>query len=384
MSKIRWAVAIQSKTVPWELELPTAICRCFQQLGHSASLVQDGDPAGLEADVLLLLTVLGNYPAYCQKLKHCGSQRPVTILWQMDPLPPEYLPPEAESAGLKASRWRNSFRLHQPADMPRWKKLCTLFRLRVWSYKKLSAPGFRKACHLIKRNNCGDDFDWPQIRGVMENWQDILDSHNDGWMDHFVVSTNQRRRFLMSRGITAHFIPVGGHEYMGRDLGLRRDILVGFLGSIKYGRRAVMLKRLGERLKKKGILLTQVEKGCYGEQRCEWLNRTRILINLHNFSWNPAWIRFLMAARCRTLIVSEPMNDEHPMVTGIHYVAVTLDEMPEVVCKLLEDQEKIDQITSAAAILCQHELTLLHAVEKLSRFGGTAKPVEVSSSYALR
>ena len=140
-----------------------------------------------------------------------------------------------------------------------------------------------------------------------------------------------------------------------------------------------MLERLGERLKEKGIPLPQVEKSCYGEQRCEWLNRTRVLVNLHNYSWNPAWIRFLMAARCRTLMVSEPMNDEHPMVAGVHYVAATLDEIPEVLCKLLEAPEKIDQITSAAAMLCQHELTLLHAVEKLSRFGAAAKPVEAHS-----
>jgi hypothetical protein len=374
MKKIRWAIATKAKTTPRELELPKAICSCFQQLGYPVFLVQDGDLAGLEADVLLLLITLGDYPVYCQKLKHRGSQRPVTLLWQIDPLPPEYLPPEAESAGLKASRWRDFFCLFQPDNMPRWKKLCTLYRLRVWGYQKLSAPGFRKACRLIKRNHDGD-FHWTHIRAVMENWQSILGSHNGGWIDHFVVSTNQRKNFLMSRGITAHFIPIGAHEYMGRDLCLQRGIPVGFLGSsIKNGRRIAMLESLRDRLKDKGIPLIQVN-GYRGEQRCEWLNRTRVLINLYNFSWSSAWTRFLMAAMCKTLIVSEPMNDEHPMIAGVHYVSATLDEMPEVICKLLDDPEKIDRITSAAYALCQNELTLLHAAEKLSRFGNTAQPV---------
>jgi hypothetical protein len=334
-----------------------------------ASLVKDGDPEGLEADILLLLITLDDYPVYCQKLKHRGTQRPVTILWQIDPLPPNDMPMKAESAGLKACRWRDIFCLHQPADMPRWKKLCTFYRLRVWSYKQCSTPGFRKACRLIKRNR-GGDLHWTHIRGVMENWQSILDSHNGGWIDHFVVSTNQRKYFLMNRGINAHFVPVGAHEYMGRDLGLRRDILIGFLGSsIKHGRRAAMLKSLGDRMKEKGIPLIQV-KGYRGEQRCEWLNRTRVLINLYTFSWSSAWIRFLMAARCRTLVVSEPVNDEHPMIAGVHYVSATLDEMPEVICKLLDEPVTIDRITSAAAMLCQHELTLLHSVEKLIRFVG--------------
>jgi hypothetical protein len=33
-----------------------------------------------------------------------------------------------------------------------------------------------------------------------------------------------------------------------------------------------------------------------------------------------------------------------------------------------------DQIISAVAMLCQNELTLLHSVEKLTRFGVAAKP----------
>ena len=366
MSKTSWAVAVQSKNYPPDLELPTAICRCLQQLGHPTDLVQDGDPAGFGADVLLLLTNLGNFPVYCRRLKRSGSQRPAAILWQMDPLPPENLPPEAEAVGLKASRWRDRFWLHQSAAaMPRREKLCTLFRLREWANKQCSAPGFRKASRLIKRS-AGGDFDWVQVRAVMTNWRRILDSHNEGWVDHFVVSTNQRRRFLTSRGFTAHFIPVGACEEMGHDLGLHRDIPVGFLGTTRYGRRAVMLERLSGRLKGKGIPLSQMVGGCYGERRCEWLNRTRILVNLHNYSWNPAWIRFLMAAMCGTLVVSEPMNDEHPMMAGVHYVAAAVDEMPEVIGKLLDAPEKIRQITSAAADLCQHELTLLRAVERLS------------------
>jgi hypothetical protein len=143
-----------------------------------------------------------------------------------------------------------------------------------------------------------------------------------------------------------------------------------------------MLKSLGDRMKEKGIPLTQI-KGYRGEQRCEWLNRTRVLINLHKFSWSSAWIRFLMAARCRTLVVSEPMNDEHPMIAGVHYVSATLDEMPEVICKLLDEPVTIDRITSAAAMLCQHELTLLHSVEKLIRFVGIEKPDKACSSFTL-
>jgi hypothetical protein len=126
---------------------------------------------------------------------------------------------------------------------------------------------------------------------------------------------------------------------------------------------------LSKRLKEKGIPLARMTEGCYGEKRCEWLNRIPILVNLHNFSWDPAWIRFLMAARCGTLVVSEPMSDEHPMTAGVHYIEAALDEMPAVIGKLLDDPTKIRRVTLAAADLCQHELTLLRATEKLIDFG---------------
>ena len=78
-----------------------------------------------------------------------------------------------------------------------------------------------------------------------------------------------------------------------------------------------------------------------------------------------------MAAKCGTLVVSEPMHDEHPMIAGVHYIEAALDEMPEVIGKLLDDPAITRQVTSAAADLCQHELTLLRATEKLIDFGET-------------
>ena len=249
MANQRWAVVIQSKNIPFDLELSTAICRCLHELGHPSFIAQDGEPAGMEADVMLLLTNLGNYPVYRRRFGLSNSKRPVTVLWQLDPLPPENLPSEAEAAGLRAARWRNWFWLHQSAaGMPRWKKIGTLFRLREWANKQCSAFGYRKVSRLIQRGG-GEPIDWKQIRGVMANWHRILECHNQGWLDHFVVSTHQRLRFLSSRGIPAHFIPVGAYEAMGRDLDQPRDIQVGFLGGVKHGRRAVLLEQLRERLK---------------------------------------------------------------------------------------------------------------------------------------
>ncbi len=201
----------------------------------------------------------------------------------------------------------------------------------------------------------------------MSSWRALLDSHEEGWIDHYVMSTHQRYHFLSGHGIAAHFIPMGACEEMGADLGVPRDQPVGFLGHIKYGRRAEMLAGLQECLRRRGVPLTQAVNDCYGEKRMAWLNRTRILINLHSFSWSPAWIRFLFAAQCGTLVVSEPMKDEHPMVAGVHYIAASQKEMPDVICELLKEPEKIHRLTAAASDLCHRELTLHRAVERLAQ-----------------
>ena len=211
-----------------------------------------------------------------------------------------------------------------------------------------------------------DGADWRQLRGVLQNWWSILDAQRHGWVDHFMSSTQQRQRFLESRGIESSFIPVGAYPELGRDLHLVRDIPVTFLGRARFGRRKAHLDQLTRGLAKKGVRLNRIEGDCYGERRCEMLNRTRILINLHNYAWSPAWIRFVMAALCGALIVSEPADDDQPFSTGAHYVGATPDEMPDMILRLLDDPATCDRITCAAAGLCANELTLQRAVQVLS------------------
>jgi len=300
-------------------------------------------------------------------LRRNGSRRPTVMLWQMDPLPPEALDPEAERVGLAAARWKDAFRLNRSAAaMPRWKKLLTLIRLREWAYKQFSAPGYRHSWRLMRdAPGMHNDFDWQQVRGVMKAWATIREAHHEKWVDYFVASTQQRQRFLASRGIKADFVPVGAYAETGRDLGTPRDIPAVFIGSAKHGRRAAMLDELGRSLQQRGVRFQRIEADCYGDARTALLNRTRILVNLHNYPWSPAWIRFLMAAACGTLVVSEPTEDDRPFVAGQHYVAATLKEMPDTITRLLNDPKHCDRITHAASALCRDELTLQNAVKSL-------------------
>jgi len=210
-----------------------------------------------------------------------------------------------------------------------------------------------------------DDFDWQQVRGVMKAWAIILEAYQGKWVDVVVASTQQRQRFFAEHGIVADFVPVGAYAEAGRELGTPRDIPVVFLGTAKHGRRAAMLDQLGLFLQERGIAFRRIESGCYGDERTALLNRTRILVNLHNYPWSPAWIRFLMAAACGTLVVSEPTEDDRPFMAGRHYVAATLEEMPDTIVRLLNDKEHCARITDEASALCRTELTLQNSVESL-------------------
>lgn len=365
----RWAVAISRIHESLELELGQAICRCLQASGCQAQLVQDGEAAGMDAEVLLLLISPTCFPAYCHQLRQAGGRRPRVILWQMDPLPPTDLSRRAEAIGLAACRWRRRFALNQStAGMPRWQKLATLIRLREWLCKVVSGSGFRSAWRLMQKEAPGPlEVDWPQVRGVMQSWRCILDARHEGWLDHLAASTLQRVRFLEGRGIAAAFIPVGACEEFGCELGLERDIEVLFLGRIKHGRRADLLGRLQGALREQGISLHQVVDDCYGAARTRLLNRSRVMLNLHNFPWSPAWIRFLMAARCGTAVVSEPTDDTQPFVAGVHYVAAPAEELAAAAARLLRDEAARAQVVAASRDLCKERLTLARSVESLRK-----------------
>ena len=218
--QLDWAIALHRPDVPLELELSRAICRCLQQLGHSARVVSDGEPAGLQSSHLLLLLNLTNFPAYAAQLQRPRHDRPRVLVWQMDPLPPTYLPAEAEILGLKAAGWRRRVGLSSAAEpLPRWRKLITARRLRGRLYRFCSSFGYRRACNLIHSAELADDpLDWTQIRGTMENWLDLRQGLADGWIDHVAVSTRQRQQFLAARGIMAPFIAVGSCEELARSL----------------------------------------------------------------------------------------------------------------------------------------------------------------------
>ena len=51
------------------------------------------------------------------------------------------------------------------------------------------------------------------------------------------MSTPAAREYLAEQAVEAEFVPLGYHRDHGRDLGLKRDIDVLFIGDLAVGRR---------------------------------------------------------------------------------------------------------------------------------------------------
>jgi hypothetical protein len=353
-----------------ESELASAVANALEAQGDSVRQVRDGDCAGFDADRLLLLVNVANFPAYRRMLPRATVRRPRTILWQMDPLPPEETPEAVEQIGLNAAGWRDRLRagaIPPPASTVSGQVMRLTAKFRHWTYKQLSRPGYTRALQAMLTGPGWrwPDVDWPQIRACFQAWHWIRSGLAEGWIDRLAVSTQQRQRFLDRRHCPSAFLPVPAYPALGHRLELTRDIDVLFLGRTRHGRRPHLWPRLHASLQHHPLRVLEITGDCYGTARTELLNRTRVLVNLHNYPWNPAWIRFHIATLCGAAIASEPVDDTEPYAPGRDYLAASVSELPAAIARLLHDETERQHLVHSANRICQTRLTLPATMDQL-------------------
>ncbi len=345
-----------------------AVVEELRRLGHKVIYVADGDPAGLQADILLLLENLADFGVYCAQLTGATERRPVTAVWMLETLPPESLSARAEAIGLASSQWHYRLGLRRPKRaLTPLQKMVSLRNARQWLFKQLSGAGHRRACRLMMAEDPRlADTHWSQVSGALQNWERLRRARMEGWLDHCIVSTQQRQRFLQKRGWQVPFVPVGSQAGEGCRRDGPRDLDVVFLGYLRRDRRVNLLATLKQELAARRIGLEIVTNHCFGETRARLLSRTRILLMLHQYSWSPAWIRFVHAGMGGACIVSEPVVDDQPFQPGVHYAAAPCDAMPELIERLLGDHRERERLVAASFELCTTSLTLHHSVRQIA------------------
>lgn len=362
-----WAVAVDRKTTATTQDRGQFVFISLKEMGCSAILVEDGDEAGMNADILLFMENLADFGVYRSKLAKRSGRRPITAVWMLETLPPSSLTVAAERTGFTAAAWHYQLGLLFPKSrLTSFQKLLTLRNLRQWLFKQLSGIGYRRAFRQMLQDDPSlEGTLWMQVRGALHNWECLQRSRREGWLDHCIVSTQQRQRFLEEREWTAPFVPMGYSLDNGRLLHLERDLDVVFIGYLRNDRRKPLLKRLHKDLEMRRIRMEIVTGNCFGEDRTQMLNRAKIVVMLHQYSWSPAWIRFIYASTCGACVVSEPMADNQPFQPRLHYAAATVPDMPELIETLLADDTERTRLANAARELCSRSLTLRRSVQQI-------------------
>ena len=298
---------------------------CVDQLirtGFDAIGVSDGDPKGLDCDLLILYGNCRRFHRYRRLLRRQSEVRPRVAVWQIDPLPP--------------AEFDRRFEKHAIVELSASSRLAMLLRpIEMVANRLLCVAIARHGFGPYSDRTRGSGVDSTMARAALEAYGFIRNGFREKWIDDVFVSTIQKQEFLASRGIDSTFAPVGIYDTPDTDRNLERDIDVVFIGRLNKRSRWRRLARLRHEIEKRGAKMLVVENGCYGEERTALLNRTKIVLHVHKNPWDTPWIRWILAAQCGCLMVSEPLSVPRPFEPGVHYVEAPFEDLPASIEQLL-------------------------------------------------
>jgi len=263
--------------------------------------------------------------------------RPITVLWQFEPLP--------------------------DPTLPSW-------------FLKSGAIGRSRLERLAWTE--GQDGTWqlrPWARGVVRRgtrfryYGDMLWLRDSGVISTLAVSSPCTAQYLHDHGLDASVVSWGIPPDWGQDLGLVRDIPVLWMGQPGASRRVKLLTRIRSELDRCGIEMYEIDgikrPYVFGDERTILLNRTKVVLNLPRMPWDDNSARYYLAAPNKALIVSEPTLPHTPFVPGQHLVEAPIEQLTDTIIYYLTHEEERARIVERAWRLVIGELTLRNAVRCL-------------------
>jgi len=344
-------------------ELGAMMAEAFAGLGWQATVHHRAQRDMLGADLLLLAGLCRYIEALPEVLsRRGGPRRPMTVLWQLEPLPPVQLSDAGEASGFRvaACDWGRLPRRPRQALSYLVPFRTRLLRLaRRWLARPYSGQVLREPDQQGWKV-----FDVENFFNASADWRWIKSAHGRGWLDFCFASGQPRVQFLRSRGIRADLLPFGYHPRWGRDLQRPRDVDVLFLGQKDGGPRGLALGRLREELGRRGCPLTLVRRA-HGTAREQLLSRARITVNLLRAPHDLAGLRVLLGLACGTLVVSEHCDGTGAFQPGKHFVMVPATQMADTIEYYLAHEAERRQIADEGHRFVTRELTLANVLTKL-------------------
>lgn len=339
------------------VDIGSMICDELCNLGFDAWTDKDG--AYSQADVVI---IPGDSVALelMRDRKISLKKDVVIVLWLVDPLPPPGLTARSDLIGQRIANldWRFIFPgrpgqiIHKYFPFGR-----EVMRLGRWIYIRKLRKEFKQSGTLNYLDCPNREWERVMVRGYRFKY------HNrDNRIDHVFAMTTAMQHFLAGKGIDIDFIPIGYHPAFGENLRLERDIDVLFLGRINNKRRAAILHKLNKELTAENVKLEIVDKDCYGDERTQLLNRTKISLDLPRVPWDFGAGRFLMSMSCCAMVVSEGNYPKEPYIKDVHYVQAADSDLTATILSYLRNEQQRHRITRNAYNYVKKEITLKTSV----------------------
>lgn len=173
-------------------------------------------------------------------------------------------------------------------------------------------------------------------------------------------------RRLQEEGVDAHFVPKGYDDSRLRDLGVERDIELGFvgsLGSVAYSGRKQLLEDLA---KVEPLLITKTRSG---DEYLHTLNRIRYFVGA-DVGMGEYMIKNFEAMACGCVLFTFDQGEEENRALGFEdgvnvVLYRSLDELREKLARLRGDPAHAAAIARAGEALARHSFAFGHLGERI-------------------
>ena len=298
--------------------------------------------------LVMMFGLVPSAPSCNAILEELYSRKVLTVLWEIEALPPAPLGKEAMASARLINRALEK------------KGLFCFGLVRSFTVKFLTYR-LRRQTFDILQSRYGP-FTGAAVRLMCRIYQWMYDAHASGRIKDIWVSVHSRSDLLRQAGLPSSYRPVGYHKRYGELRSTKsRDINVLFLGGVSPARSAA-LARLSMQLKEAGHSLTIVSGGLRGEERTRLLNRTKILLNVLNHPWEFPGIRLLMGMGCGCLVVSQSAPDTHPYRPGEHFAMADTEAIGETLIHYLENETERSRVAMQGHRFVTREMTMRNSI----------------------
>ena len=275
----------------------------------------------------------------CQLTKMPPEQKPIFVHWNTEGIPDLRIPWKLMSSVSRLCSWlgRVQDSRNGSARIRRTERLSSLVESRLSRFRYLG------------------DYYYALRRGWLDIFADTSAIYADIHRQHGLLT------------IVAHW---GATPRWYKELGLKRDIDVLWMGTRGTKRRSLLLDRVRSELESYGVRMHFADGKenpfIFGDERIFYLNRSKITLNITRTWYDDNFSRFALAAPNRSLIVSEAVLPHCPsFITGTHYVSAPVEKLAETIRYYLDHEEERLRIVENAYHLVTTKLVFRESIKSI-------------------